>query len=137
MDTPSTNAMIHPMTRGQQIRSLMLELNISYNAARCRLDPEYHEKQKEYSRQYAAKKKQESVPKECTRAYQIRTVMTEQDLSYHAARCRIDPEFHTKQKEYKNKYSSKRYQEDEEFRKKVQERTRIYQAKPSTLVPKS
>lgn len=64
MESPYTTHINQPMTRGQQIRALMLELNISYNAARCRIDPEFHEKQKEYSRQYAAKKKQECPPKE-------------------------------------------------------------------------
>jgi hypothetical protein len=114
----------------------MLEHNISYNAARCRIDPEFHEKQKEYKRLYAAKQKQEKEPKKeriDTKAYQIRTLMSEQGISQQAAKCRLDPEYHEKHKEYQRNYVAKRYQEDEQFRQKVKERARLYQAKPSAI----
>jgi hypothetical protein len=57
-----------------------------------------------------------------TRTEQIKAVMTEFNLKYNAARSRIDPEFHAKERECKQRYAARRYRDDAEYRELVKQR---------------
>jgi galactokinase len=59
-DLPSiVPAIITPLTKTEQIKAVMAEFNLKYNAARCRIDPEFHERVKECKRVYEAWKYRE------------------------------------------------------------------------------
>jgi hypothetical protein len=66
-----------------------------------------------------------------TRSEQIKAIMAEHNLSYTVARCRIDPEFHEKTKEYKRVYEARRYTECADYRQKVKERAKEHCKKHS------